>query len=284
MRLFKKIYGIFRNLLLWVTGSAANVQESMDANKLVAREKFNSIIDAKKKIIESLKATYQNVAVATQKATISFEKEQREINNYKSIAEQALKVCQEKAKDPSFLNTPEYLRYKDVYSKATTQVKEREKLLSQHLKMKNDSEKQEENIKIELVKLNKSIDELIVKRDTLVKNVELHEAMQATKKSSNLSSDYSYLKEEEEKLNDYAIKLEVMIKNSQDEINNDSTQLENQLLEAAKNDDIFDEFDQQVLGSNKDPQPTLILENKAVLSEILANTEAKEVAFTPVGN
>lgn len=248
-RLFGKMFGLFRNLVYLLTGKISKTGSSLDKNKTVVKEKFESIIEQKEKILSQLKESFNNTSVQTIRYERDLEAQNLELSNASKIAEKALANCikyvSENNNDPNVANSEKYNNYKLVYERALVLKKEKTDLLEKYEKLHNASLLQEKNIKNKINELKKNIDSLNLKKESLLKNMELKESIDAISVGPE-SLNLSYLEKEEKKLQDLALEMEVYIKNHDQDSNSSLENLEKQLLAEAEKDVVFDEFDKMV--------------------------------------
>lgn len=278
-RLFSKMFGLFRNIVYFLTGKISKTGSSLDKNKTVVKEKFESIIEQKEKILSQLKESFNNTSVQTIRYERDLESQNLELSNASKIAEKALVTCSkyvsENNNDPNIANSEKYNNYKLVYERALALKKEKTDLLEKYKKLHNASLLQENNIKNKINELKKNIDSLNLKKESLLKNMELKESIDAISVGAE-SLNLSYLEKEEKKLQDLALEMEVYIKNHDQDSNSSLENLEKQLLAEAEKDVVFDEFDKMVglvkeskTQSIENITPLNLIKNDEILVEVI---------------
>lgn len=278
-RLFSKMFGLFRNIVYFLTGKISKTGSSLDKNKTVVKEKFESIIEQKEKILSQLKESFNNTSVQTIRYERDLELQNLELSNASKIAEKALVTCSkyvsENNNDPNIANSEKYNNYKLVYERALALKKEKTDLLEKYKKLHNASLLQENNIKNKINELKKNIDSLNLKKESLLKNMELKESIDAISVGAE-SLNLSYLEKEEKKLQDLALEMEVYIKNHDQDSNSSLENLEKQLLAEAEKDVVFDEFDKMVglvkeskTQSIENITPLNLIKNDEILVEVI---------------
>lgn len=278
-RLFSKMFGLFRNVIYYITGRVSKTENILDKNKVVVKEKFESVIEEKKNILSRLREAFNKASVQTLRHERDLESQCQELENATKIAEKALTNCSkyvnEHSNDSNLAVSEVYTNYKAVYEKALIVKKEKTELIDKYRKLHAASVAQENNIKSKMSDLKRNIDSLVLKKDSLLKNIELKESIDAMSTEQE-HGNLSYLEAEEKKLQDLALEMEVFIKNHDQESNSSLQALEKQLLEDANKDAIFDEFDKMV-GLVKQDNKVHNIENVTSLSSLKSNEIFVEV-------